>query len=235
MILGFIRYQFSSYVRSLKFIPPLTLFGAWLIIFYTYSGVPIMSSYAVTCISVYLVMTWVSMNIFSLEEDGEKNLLFVQLKSKRSYLFGKWIVCFIIAFILGCIAIVYPLLMNSFKDEANPIHLGMAIYGTLFSALFGILLGSFYTNTKVDSKRFAWLSAIFVIVVSIAKEGIIEKMPIFNIILIPIPPIAQIIVHFTDEAYVTLSKSFWLDALWVGMYTTIGFYFITRMFYRKER
>ena len=97
MVWGFIRYQFSSYLRSLTFIPPLTSFIGWIILFYTYSGVPIMSSYAVTCISLYLVMTWVAMNVFALELESEKNLLFVQLPSKRDYLWGKWIVCLLIA------------------------------------------------------------------------------------------------------------------------------------------
>ena len=101
MVWGFIRYQFSSYLRSLTFIPPLTLFIGWIFVFYTYSGVPIMSSYAVTCISLYLVMTWVAMSVFALELESEKNLLFVQLPNKRDYLWGKWIVCFLIASVLG--------------------------------------------------------------------------------------------------------------------------------------
>ena len=119
MVWGFIRYQFSSYLRSLTFIPPLTSYIAWIFLFYTYSGVPIMSSYAVTCISLYLVMTWVAMNVFALELESEKNLLFVQLPSKRDYLWGKWIVCLVIASVLGFLTIVYPLVINSFKETAQ--------------------------------------------------------------------------------------------------------------------
>ncbi len=214
MVWGFIRYQFSSYLRSLTFIPPLTSYIAWIIIFYTYSGVPIMSSYAVTCISLYLVMTWVAMNIFALELESEKNLLFVQLPHKRDYLWGKWIVCLIIAAVLAFITIVYPLLLNSFKEAAQFVHISTVIYGHLFFAIFGILVGSFFSNTKVESKRFAWLSAALVIAISIAQEGISKEGPIFEWLLLPFPPVAQILLHFTDDSLV-ISKAFWLDAIWV--------------------
>lgn len=49
---GFLRYQYNSYIRSLKVIAPLTIFVGWVIIFYTYGGVPVLSSYAITCIAI---------------------------------------------------------------------------------------------------------------------------------------------------------------------------------------
>lgn len=234
MVSGFIRYQFSSYIRSLTFIPPLTIFIGWIILFYSYSGVPIMSSYAVTCISLYLVMTWVAMNVFALEGESEKNLLFVQLPSKRDYLWGKWVVCFLIALILGFIAIVYPLLLKSFKETPQFVHISLAIYGHLFFAAFGIIVGSFFSNSKVESKKFAWLSVMLVVAISIAQEGIIEKANIFKWLLLPFPPVSQILLHFTDEA-LFIGKGFWVDAAWVVCYSLIYFLLITRMFYRKGR
>lgn len=232
MVGGFIRYQLSSYVRSLTIIPPLTLFIGWIILFYTYSDVPIMSSYAVTCISLYLVMTWVAMNVFALEGESEMNLLFVQLPSKRDYLWGKWVVCFLIALILGFIAMVYPLLLNSFKETPQFVHLSLAIYGHFFFAVFGILVGSFFSNSKVESKKFAWLSVMLVIAISIAQEGIIGKANIFKWLLLPFPPVSQILLHFTDESLV-IGKGFWMDAAWVVCYSFILLLVITRMFYRK--
>ena len=202
--------------------------------FYTYSGVPIMSSYAVTCISLYLVMTWVAMNIFALELESEKNLLFVQLPSKRDYLWGKWIVCLLIASVLGFVTIVYPLLLNSFKEAAQFVHVSTAIYGHLFFAIFGILVGSFFSNTKVESKRFAWLSAVLVIAISIAEEGIIKKGPIFEWLLLPFPPVAQILLHFTDDIWQSVKTFGWMR-FGSFIYTSIFVLVIARMFDRKGR
>lgn len=231
---GYIKYQLISYIRSLTFIPPITLFGAWIIIFYTYSGVPILSSYAVTCISLYLIMTWVAMSVFSLEENGEKDLLIVQLKSKRLYLYGKWFVCFLFAFVMGMSAIVYPLTFSIFKEDIQMLQLGVVIYGHLVSAIFGILLGSFFSIIKKDSKRFAWLSSMFVIAVSLAGEGIAEKLSIFKWILLPFPPITQVIIHFTDDALYGIAMDFWMDAMWIVVYIILAFILTIRLFIKKE-
>ena len=130
--------------------------------------------------------------------------------------------------------IVYPLLLNSFKEVAQFVHVSTAIYGHLFFAIFGILVGSFFSNTKVESKRFAWLSAALVIAISIAQEGISKEGPIFEWLLLPFPPVAQILLHFTDDS-LAIGKAFWLDAIWVVFYTIIFILVIARMFDRKGR
>ncbi|MCG7343227.1 ABC transporter permease [Sporosarcina sp. ACRSL] len=234
MVRGFIRYQISSYIRSLTFIPPLTLFVGWIILFYTYRGVPIMSSYAITCISLYLVMTWVAMSVFSLEGESEKDLLFVQLPSKRDYLWGKWVVCLLSASILAFVAIVYPLVINSFKETAGLLHISVAVFGHLSFAVFGIIVGSFFSNTKVESKKFTWLSSMLVIAISIAGEGIVEKAAILKWVLLLFPPVGQTLLHFTDEA-LYIGRNFWLDTAWVVFYSFICSFVITQMFYRKWR
>ncbi|MBB4825218.1 uncharacterized protein YneF (UPF0154 family) [Sporosarcina luteola] len=231
---GFIQYQMKSYLRSLTFIPPVTLFGAWIIIFYTYSGVPAMSSYVITGVSLYLAMTWVAMSIFSMDGVTEKNLLIVQLKSKYAYVFGKWFVCFLWAVALGVFALVYPLIFSMFKEPIQAVQLSVAIYGHVVSALFGILVGSFFSILKVESKRFAWLSAMFVIVISLAEQGIVEKASIFQWILLPFPPIYQVILHFTDDMPYVVGSGFWMDALWILIYVVAGFFLTMKMFLRRE-
>ncbi|MCG3089838.1 hypothetical protein [Sporosarcina cyprini] len=231
---GFIQYQMKSYLRSLTFIPPVTLFGAWVIIFYTYSGVPIMSSYVITSVSMYLVMTWVAMNVFSLEEETEKNLLIVQLKGKRAFLIGKWVVCFLVAAVLGSFALVYPLVFSIFKEPIQPVQLMAAIYGHLVCASFGILVGSFFSTLNIESKRFAWLSAMFVIVISLAAEGIVEKASFFKWLLLPFPAIYQVILHFTDDTPYVVGDSFWLDTLWVMVYVAAGLFLTMKLFLKRE-
>ncbi|GKV67093.1 MULTISPECIES: hypothetical protein [unclassified Sporosarcina] len=193
-----------------------------------------MSSYAVTCISLYLVMTWVTMTVFSLEGETEKNLLIVQLNSKQAYLYGKWIVCFIFALGMGIIVIMYPLLFSIFKDQIQTIQMGVVIYGHLASALFGILVGSFFSFLKLESKRFTWLSAMFVIAVSLAGAGIVEKASIFKWFILLFPPVIHVIKHFTDDVSYSVGNDFWMDAIWVIAYLVLVFILTRRLFLKKE-
>ncbi|KAA9023974.1 hypothetical protein [Niallia endozanthoxylica] len=75
----FVIYQLIGFIRSLKFIPPTVFFLTWIFILYAYNNAPILSSYGVSSIALYLVMTWITMTIFTLEADSEKHILFSQL------------------------------------------------------------------------------------------------------------------------------------------------------------
>ena len=231
---GFIRYQFISYIRSLKIIPPLTVFGAWVFILYAYKEVPILSSYAVTSIVIYLVMTWVAMSVFSIEEESEKHILFVQLGSKNRFLWGKWFICLMVALLLEALAISYPVLMNNFKGVIKPFHYGLAIYSHSFLALFGILVGTFFSVTSYASKKYAWLSAVFVIVVSLAYEALVSKLVLLKWVLMIFPPAVNVIRYLSNGDIVDIKMDFWLYASWSIVYILIGVIVIIKMFLMKE-
>ncbi|MED4455039.1 hypothetical protein [Metabacillus fastidiosus] len=232
---GFIRYQFISYIRSLKIIPPLTVFITWVIILYFYENVPVLSSYAVTSITVYLVMTWVAMTVFSIEEESEKNILFVQLGSKHRYICGKWIICVIIACIMIICAIIYPIIMGNFARDVTVVDILLSVYSHFFSAIFGITVGSFFSITSFAGKKYAWLLAVLVIVISISYEGLVEKLSMLKWFLLVFPPVAQVIKHLSGNDIVHIGKDFWLLAVWIIVYTVISFIITIRLFLRKER
>jgi hypothetical protein len=231
---GFIRYQAISYIRSLKMIPPLTIFGAWVFILYAYKNVPILSSYAVTSIVIYLIMTWVTMGVLLIEQESEKHILFVQV-SKLRYLWGKWILCLLVALILMLFAIGYPILMNNFNGPITMVQIGLSIYSHFFLALFGILVGSFFAFTPFASSKYSWLSAVLVIVVSISYEGLVEKVEVLKWGLILFPPVTQVIKYLSGDDVVHITTDFWMHVLWVLVYTVIGFIVLVKIFFKKER
>lgn len=234
-MIGFMRYQWISYVRSLKFIPPATVFCAWVFILYAYSGVPILSSYAVTSIAIYLVMTWVAMTIFSIDGENEKYIIYVQLDSKKRYLWGKWAICFIYAFLFMLFAILYPILMNNFKGTVEPIHIGLSISGHFFSAWFGILVGTFFSITSFSARKYSWLSALLVVIISIAYEGLVEKVSLLKWGLILFPPVTEVNAYMNRGDFVQINTDFYLLAAWGIMYGVLGSIFVMIMYMRKEQ
>lgn len=234
-MIGFIHYQFKSYIRSLKIIPPFTVFAGWIFILYAYSGVPILNSYAVSSIAIYLVMTWVAMSSFSIEEETEKNLLFVQLNSKRRYLWGKWTICLVFVFLFMVISILYPILMDNFKGAIKPIHIGLSLYSHLILAWFGVLVGSFFSVTSFATKKYAWLSAMLVLVVSISYEGLVEKVSVLKWGLLFLPPVTSVIKYLNVGDKLELENQFWLLAAWAIVYSFLGTILVVKLFLKKER
>ncbi|MGE8206530.1 hypothetical protein ACQKP0_18630 [Heyndrickxia sp. NPDC080065] len=232
---GFIHYQFKSYIRSLKIIPPLTVFTGWVIILYIYKGLPILSSYAITSIVLYLVMTWVVIGVFSIEEEAEKYILFVQLGSKYRFLWGKWAVCIMIAFVLSLYAIIYPVLMNNFKGPIMTIHIALSFYSHIFLALFGILVGSFFSVTSLASKKYSWLLAMLVMVLSISYERIVEKAVIFKWLFILFPPIVNVTKYLSRDDTIHIGRDFWVYSGLAFVYMVVCMIVVVKMFLRKEK
>ncbi|MEI4771350.1 hypothetical protein WAX74_17120 [Psychrobacillus sp. FJAT-51614] len=232
-MLGFIRYQFISYIRSFKIIPPAASFLIWVFVLYSYSGVEILSSYAVTSIAIYTIMTWVSMSIFSIEEETEKNILFVHL-SKKNYLWGKWLICILIAIMLMLFAIFYPLLMNSFKETMQPIHFALSVLIHFLLAIFGIIVGSLSSISSFVPKKYTWLFAVFVIVLTLSYEGIVEKLPLLKWLFIVFPPVVNLIYFFEPDSLEQFGVEFWMISAFAIMYTIIGFTVLTKLFLKEE-
>lgn len=232
---GFIRYQFTSYIRSLKIIPPATVFCIWLFLLYAYSNVPILSSYAVSSMAIYLIMTWLTMTVFSMEEEIEKNMLFVQLTSKTRYLYGKWGICFLFAVLFMALAILYPIVLDSFKGPIRSIHIGLSIYSHLILAWFGILIGTVFSITSFSAKKYSWLSALLVLTISLSYEGLVEKISMLKWGLLLFPPVTHVLSLLKDDETIQLDGDFWQLAIWVLFYSIIGAVVVVRMFLRKER
>ena len=61
---------------------------------YLYNEQPILSSYASSCLGLFIITCWLTLNILNLESLNEKYLLFIQLESKLKYLIAKWLFIF---------------------------------------------------------------------------------------------------------------------------------------------
>lgn len=230
---GFIKYQFKSYIRSFKIIPPAATFLIWIVVLYHYSGVEILSSYAVSSIVLYLVTTWIAMNLFSIEEEAEKSMLFVQV-GKVNYLLGKWMISFLIALALTLFSIFYPILLGSFKETVQPIHLGLSIFIHLLFAIFGILVGSFSSITSFIPKRYTWLSAVLIIAITLSYEGIVEKLSFLKWLLLIFPPVVNVINFFEPDDLNYFGKEFWIFSSFAIIYSIIAFSALVKLFLRNE-
>ncbi|GIN70234.1 hypothetical protein J14TS2_07090 [Bacillus sp. J14TS2] len=232
---GFFIYQLLSYFRSLKWIPPVVVYFIWVFVFYTYQGVPILSSYAVTSITLLFISTWITMGIFSLENESEKQLLFVQLSSKLRYLCGKWCICLLVVIPLLIFAIFYPILIQAFKLPVTPIHFGFTLYGHFYLALSGIFVGSLFSATGFAQKKYSWLAAMLVNIITIVSEGMIERLTILKWPLYLFPPIGKLISYFQEGDEIILNNEILFVSIWGMVYLILGFVIVTQLFLRKER
>lgn len=232
---AFVRYQSISFIRSMKFIPPAMFFLAWVFILYAYKNVPILSSYGVSSIALYLTMTWIAMAVFTLEEDSEKHILFTHVGGKQRFLTGKWLASLISMFPLALFAILYPILTGSFNGSMTVRPYAMTFYSHIIFGIFGILVGTLFSATTLALKKYAWLSAVFVLVVSLASKSLIEVVPLLKWGLLVFPPVFNVIEYMGEGDQLIVNRGFWFDTLHVMLYLIIGTIITRWLFLKKER
>lgn len=234
-MLAFIRYQIISFIRSMTFIPPAVIFFAWIFILYAYKNAPILSSYGVSSIALYLCMTWITMAIFRLEEESEKHILFTHLCGKMKFFIGKWLTALISMLPLALFSILYPLVTSSFHGEMTISLFTMTVYSHMIFAIFGVIVGTFFSATVLAMKKYAWLSAVFALVVSLAAKSLLETFEPLKWILWIFPPIFSVIEHMGDVDLIIIGQGFFVD-LMITLVYVVGFSCLTLLlFLKRER
>ena len=174
---SFVMYQFKNYIRSNLFIPPITLYFIWVTILYAYGSNDILASYIQSAVVLFFVATWMTMNIFRLEETAEAHILLVHLKQKEHYLYGKWLVCLLMLLPLVLFAHFSPIITKSFAQSLTSADYLLSLYSHIGLGGLGILLGSFFTATKINSSKYIWLMTALVAISALAYSKIFEVLP----------------------------------------------------------
>ena len=233
---SFVLYQLKNYIRSNLFIPPITLYFVWVIILYTYDSNDIMDSYIQSAVMLFFVTTWMTMNIFRLEETAEAHMLLVHLKQKEHYLYGKWLVCLLMVLPLVLFAHLSPIVTNSFAQSLTSADHLLSLYSHIGLGGLGILLGSFFTATKINSSKYIWLMTALIAISALAYPQIVEALPSAIAWILWILPPIRFFYEPLQEASISglptgLMASFSLAVGYVAIATAVTL----KLFMRNER
>lgn len=234
MLYSFLKYENSKFLKSYAFIAPVFIYILCLVGIYIYKNIPVLSSFGSTAILLFLAMTWISIINFNRDTLNERHILYVHLKTKTRYLMIKMIYQFLFSFILICLTLLYPIIVGVFDKHVtvNLLFIGIVIH-IILSAL-GILLGAFVTNTSIANKKYTWLFTIFIIIIILTKEMIIDKMPVAQWLLWIFPPINNIMNLLNSDTLYMLNVNFILSCSYTVIYIVIAFIIINYLFKKSS-
>lgn len=231
---AFMTYQYKKLLRSYKFIPHLVTFIIWIVLLYVYSGQEINSSYALASIGLFVIMIWLTSTILKLESTTERQLLCLQLQSKRRYIQNKIVFALLLSMPLIIISLVYPLILSSFSYKITLVHFILALYLHVVVAILGILLSTFIFIIFNHTTKYQWLLIGLITLITILKLAMIDFYPIFKYILWIFPPLANLIDIFQSNHINIFSQSFIYINVWMIVYLVILYGLIIMIFKKKE-
>lgn len=176
-------------------------------------------------------MTWLTMSIFTLDEESEKHILFSHLKKKERYLLGKWLTLMIVMIPLLLFAVFFPILTDSFKGNMSAKLYMFTFYSHFVFVVFGILVGTLFSATQFATKKYAWLSAVLTVVISLSSKSILEISALFKWVLWIFPPTFKVVGHLESTEQGQIIH----DGIFVIIYLFVGVLFVVLLFKKKER
>lgn len=233
---SFILYQLKNHVRSLMFIPPVALYICWIGILYAYSTTDALGSYTNSAVILFVIATWISMNIFRLEEEAEKHILLVHLRQREHFLYGKWFACVMMIVPLIVFAHVYPIVTNSIARSITMTEHILSLYVHFGLAVLGILIGSFFCGTSMSKSRYVWLLCALTVTASFAYSQLVELLPKWlSWLLWLLPPIRffyePLKVSGSSELPAGLLASFSMAMFYILVVGVL----VIKMFMKKEK
>lgn len=232
MLTTFIKYENSKFMKSYLYIAPVFIFLLGVVGIYIYRNIPILSSFGSTAIILFIMMTWITIINFNHDSTNERHILYTQLQSKTKYLNNKILYLLLFSVPLIVVAIVYPILIGAFDKmlSINLLLIGLTVHCLM--SIFGVLIGTFVTNTMAKNKKYTWLLTVFIIVVILTKSLLIESLPLLKWILWVFPPIDNFINLLTSDQ-LQFTDIYFLSTVLIALIYSACAYFIIKSLFQK--
>ena len=218
---GLVVYQFVTYIRSHKYIPPVSVFIMLLVINYTYVPNPIMDSYSFTSILLFFVIGWVTISLFHSEDEGQKQITIIHAKNIREYYLALVINCTLVAFFLSVVAVAYPIIFQAFTPGLHPVHIVKGFLAHFSLTFLSIALSIFFTRELVKNHINSWWGVISILIGSLVSailtEANIKNLTVLYWILPPLHYSFKIMS--VDDHIISISTEVYGYFVWIFIYS----------------
>ncbi|MGX4668959.1 ABC transporter permease [Cerasibacillus sp. JNUCC 74] len=195
-----ITYQLRDYLKSYNYVAPFSVFIIMLIVNYAFYPNPVLASYGVTAIYLYILTAWVTVTFFHTEDSIQEGITIIHTGSENKFFVSKYLSLLFITIVFAVISVVYPVVFGMFSEQVTIESLTIGFLTHLLLGVLAISIGALFTRNIVETKSNQWLGIILVLVVSISSLGIQQLLPpSWEYLLLLIPPISEVIVQMNDS------------------------------------
>lgn len=217
-----IKYSLHDYIRSHKYFPPVSTFFIFIIVFYTYKPNPVIDSYAVTALVLYVISAWLCISILSLEQPVQKQMMILHMKSGNRYYLSKLILVWLVTMVLTVYAFVYPIIFDMFKEPVTLSTGFISFANHILLATLGICVGSLFSKGLMDNPVNSYGGLSLTVIISIAALGIYDVLPLtFKNLVWILPPSVMTQTPLNDWSGESISELSIFPFIWIIIYSLL--------------
>lgn len=227
-----IVYHLIAYMKSYNYVAPMSIFMTSLIVNYAIQPNPVLASYGVTAIYLYIITAWLSLRFFHTEDIVQQQVTILHAGNDKKYLFSMYLAAGCIVSLLAFISIFYPIIFGMFSKQVTLQEVGIGFVTHCLLGMVAITLSGVFSRVIITNKVNSWLGLSFILIVSIVSLGLEQLIPgYWKYILFVLPPVSELALLM--RAPLDLHAIFGVY-LWIVVYIS-GMIALFLMIYRRKK
>ncbi|NBJ71181.1 MULTISPECIES: hypothetical protein [Clostridia] len=194
-----IVYHLIAYMKSYNYVPPMSIFIMILVVNYSIYPNPVLASYGMTAIYLYIIAAWISLRFFHTEDMIQQQVTILHAGNDRKYFCSMYLAAGCIVVLLAFISIVYPIVFRMFSKQVTLQELGIGFATHCLLGMVAIALSGVFSRAIIANKINSWLGISLMLLVSIASLGLEQLIPgYWKYILFVLPPVSELALLMRD-------------------------------------
>ncbi len=189
MLKALLRYNYTYYLRSYRYLLPLTAYLLWLAFFYNYKGLPVGDTYMISAVIIFLLSSWLGLGFIDMEHPVQQQLTILHIGSQNVFYLSRILFIWAVSVFFSLISIFIPVIMGLFHRPVRITEVIVFIVIHAVLGLAGILVAVFFNSRLIQDRRFAILLYLLILVLTLLQEGIAAEYAWLRWITWLLPPI----------------------------------------------
>lgn len=231
-----LAYMLRSYTSSQRFFGPVAGILISVLILYSYKPNPVMNSYAVTAVILFVGCAWMGLSFLNHEQPVQRQVTIVHLQSAVKYSAGGILTLGLLTLLLDLLVVLYPVLTGQFGEPAGAGRLLLAFAGHALLGMLGVTISLYLQSSWVTKSSYAAGLMLSVLILSVGGKQLADVIPgpLVPILLPPAAPVMDSLMNADSLSILSLLGSFAHALTYICALT--GFYLFrsSRMDYNKK-
>lgn len=212
-------YHLISYIKSYNYVAPMSFFIIILVVNYSIYPNPVLASYGVTSIYLYIIAAWITVRFFHTEDLVQQQITMLHAKNEMRYFCSKYVTASSFVVLLALISTSYPIVCGMFSKNPTVLEITVGFFTHFLLGLVAVTISVLFSRILLNKKINSWLGLSLVLVISIVSLGVETLLPgYWKYILLVLPPVSKLALLMKEPLD---STRLLLIYLWIFLYAAV--------------
>jgi hypothetical protein len=169
-VIAVARYLLAEHFRSRRFVAPMLLLSAGVVVLYAQPPNPVLSTAGTVAAFTFPCMCWSALALLNTQGDADRHVLLVAA-GPRAFILGRLLALALLAAIISVLVVAFPTVTQRFETSPTIGELTDCLIATLLCAFAGAGLGALFSRPLVRSRTIAVFGLALISLVTVPLNG----------------------------------------------------------------